>query len=276
MLPQLEQQFDSSHGRVAYDTFGAGDPIILIHGTPSSSYLWRNVVGELLDGWEIYLYDLVGFGQSEMDEGQDVSLNAHGKVFSELLDHWNLDQAHVVGHDYGAATALRTHLLHDQEFGALAILDGVVRAPWVTPFSQLVRENIDVFQAVPAHIHRQMLIGHLRSAMYQDVSESDLEPYLQPWLGDTGQPAYYRQVSQFDEQYTGEIAPEYSSISIPTLVGWGEHDEWIDAETGSWLSKQLSNSEFTLIPDAGHFAPEDNPTEVASILDEFFSNVGLS
>jgi len=270
----LTQEFESSHGTVAYDTDGSGPPIILIHGTPSSSYLWRNVVEGLRDEWEIYLFDLVGFGQSEMYDGQDVSLSAQSQVFSELLDHWNLETVNVVGHDYGAATALRGHLLHHHEFRAMAILDGVVRAPWVTPFSQLVREHIEVFQAVPAHIHRQLLIGHLRSAMYRDMSESALAPYLQPWLGDTGQPAYYRQVSQFDEQYTDEIEPKYASIPIPTLVGWGEHDDWIDPEIGSWLHNQLKHSEFKLIPDAGHFAPEDNPKKVALLLDEFFTNSG--
>lgn len=266
----LGQRFDSSHGTVVYDAFGSGEPIILIHGTPSSSYLWRDVVSQLRDDWEIYLFDLVGFGQSEQSEGQDVSLKAQGEVFSELLDHWNLDSVNVVGHDYGAGTLLRTHLLDDQDYHAMAIVDGVVREPWVTPFSQLVREHVDVFQNVPEHIHRQLVIGHIRSAIYRDISEDELEPYIEPWIGDEGQPAYYRQVAQFDEQYTDEIEPEYPSISTPTLVAWGEQDDWIDIETGRWLHENIPGSTFQPVPDAGHFAPEDNPQAIANALHEFF------
>lgn len=266
----LEQTFDSSHGAVAYDVFGSGEPVVLIHGTPSSSYLWRKVLAELRSDWEIYLFDLVGYGQSAQMEGQDVSAKAHGEVFSELLDFWDLREVNVVGHDYGATTALRAHLIHDHEYRRMALMDGVVKAPWVTPFSTLVRENIEVFQQVPSHIHRQLLIGHFRSAIHRDMSEDELEPYLEPWLGETGQAAYYRQVAQFDERYTDEIEPLYSSIDTPTLVGWGEHDGWLDFEVGEWLAEQIPAAEFRSIPDAGHFVPEDNPERVAGVIDEFF------
>lgn len=269
----LSQTFESMHGTVAFDTFGNGEPLVLIHGTPSSSYLWRNVADELRENWAVHLFDLVGFGQSEKFEGQDVSLKAQGEVFSELLDYWDLDSVNVVGHDYGAGTTLRAHLIHDHAFRAIAILDGVVRKPWVTPFSQLVREHVEVFQAVPTHIHRQLLIGHIQSAIHKDMTETELEPYLSPWMGEVGQPAYYRQVAQFNEQYTDEIEPEYASISTPTLVAWGEQDEWIDIEIGQWLHEQIPGSEFQTIPNAGHFVPEDNPTRIATVLDDFFQAV---
>jgi pimeloyl-ACP methyl ester carboxylesterase len=154
----------------------------------------------------------------------------------------------------------------------MALLDGVVKAPWVTPFSTLVRDNIEVFEQVPAHIHRQLLIGHLRSAIHGEMSEAELEPYLEPWLGETGQSAYYRQVAQFDEQYTDEIEPLYSSIEIPTLVAWGDNDEWLDFEVGEWLADEIPVAEFSPIPDAGHFVPEDNPERVAAVIDEFFGS----
>lgn len=269
----LSQTFESTHGTVAFDTFGTGEPLVLIHGTPSSSHLWRNVANELREDWAVYLFDLVGFGHSDKFEGQDVSLKAQGEAFSELLDYWDLDSVNVVGHDYGAGTTLRAHLKHDHAFRAIAILDGVVRKPWVTPFSQLVREHVEVFQAVPAHIHRQLLIGHIQSAIHEDMTESELEPYLSPWIGENGQPAYYRQVAQFNERYTDEIEPEYASISTPTLVAWGEQDEWIDIEIGRWLHEQIPGSEFQTIPNAGHFAPEDNPARIATMLDDFFRAV---
>lgn len=265
----LGQTYDSIHGTVAYDVIGHGEPLILIHGTPSSTYLWRNVVDALRDDWAIHVFDLVGFGQSEKFEGQDVSLKAQAEVFSELLDYWALQSPNVVGHDYGAATALRALLLDGQQFRSVAVFDGVVREPWVTPFSQHVREHVEVFQTVPEHIHRQLLIGHLRSAIHKEMSESDLEPYLSPWLGEVGQPAYYRQVAQFDEQYTGEIESEYPSISIPTLVAWGDQDEWIDIEVGRWLRDEIPDSQFRIIPDSGHFSPEDAPEAVASTLERF-------
>jgi pimeloyl-ACP methyl ester carboxylesterase len=272
---ELEESYESAHGTVAYDIIGGGDPLVLVHGTPSSSYLWRNVVSALHDDWELYCFDLGGFGQSEKFEGQDVSLKAHGEVFAELVDHWNLNEFNVAGHDYGAATILRGHLLHEIQYRSMAVLNGVVRAPWITPFSRHVREHAEVFQAVPEHIHRQLLIGHLKTAFHRDVDATELEPYLTPWLGETGQSAYYRQVAQFNERYTDEIEDEYPSVSIPTLVLWGADDEWLDAEDGRWLHGQIPNSEHVELDDAGHFTPEDAPTAVADALDEFFSQHSL-
>lgn len=133
----LDRTYESSHGSVAYDTYGEGDPLVLIHGTPSSSHLWRNVVSELRDTWKLYLFDLVGFGQSEQYEGQDVSPNAHGEVFAELVEHWGLADFNVAGHDYGATIILWGHLVHDIQYRAMALLNGAVRAPWITPFSSL-------------------------------------------------------------------------------------------------------------------------------------------
>jgi pimeloyl-ACP methyl ester carboxylesterase len=153
----------------------------------------------------------------------------------------------------------------------MAILNGVVRAPWITPFSRHVRDHVEVFQAVPEHIHRQLLIGHLKTAIHRDVDEAELESYLTPWLGEAGQSAYYRQVAQFDERYTDEIEDEYSAISVPTLVLWGAADEWLDGEDGQWLHGQLQNSEYLELDAAGHFTPQDAPTAVAASLNEFFS-----
>jgi pimeloyl-ACP methyl ester carboxylesterase len=133
----LEASHESARGTVSSDITGDGDPMVLVHGTPSSSYLWRNVVSELRDDWELYLFDLVGLGQSERFEARDVSLKAHGEVFAELVEHWNPDGFDVAGHDYGAPTVLRGRLVHDVQHRAMALLNGAVRAPWITPFSSL-------------------------------------------------------------------------------------------------------------------------------------------
>ena len=73
---RLGESYESSGGRVAYDIFGSGEPLVLVHGTPSSSYLWRGVAGRLASSRSVYVYDLPGYGASEQREGQDVSIGA--------------------------------------------------------------------------------------------------------------------------------------------------------------------------------------------------------
>jgi pimeloyl-ACP methyl ester carboxylesterase len=268
---RLSKSYESAGGRVAYEVLGDGAPVVLVHGTPSWSYLWRNVAHELAGQFTIYVCDLLGYGTSEKREGQDVSIGAQTRMLAELLELWELEQPCIAGHDFGAAIALRLMLLDGRRFRRVALCDAVAIAPWITPFSRHVQRHLEAFQTVPEHIHRQMIATHLRTAIARDISDAELEPYLRPWLGPVGQAAYYRQVAQFDERYTREIEPRYGEIDTPTLVLWGEQDGWLAPEFGRRLAEAIPGARLVSIPNAGHFVPEDQPRGIGQVLAVFFS-----
>jgi pimeloyl-ACP methyl ester carboxylesterase len=83
---RLSKTYDSAGGTVAYEALGHGAPVVLVHGTPSWSYLWRNVANELAGRFTVYVCDLLGYGTSEKREGQDVSIGAQTRMLAELLD----------------------------------------------------------------------------------------------------------------------------------------------------------------------------------------------
>jgi pimeloyl-ACP methyl ester carboxylesterase len=268
---RLSKTYESAGGRVAYEVLGDGAPVVLVHGTPSWSYLWRNVANELAGQFTIYVCDLLGYGTSEQREGQDVSIGAQTRMLAELLELWELEQPSIAGHDFGAAITLRLMLLDGRRFRRVALCDAVAIAPWITPFSRHVQRHLEAFQTVPEHIHRQMIATHLRTAIARDISDAELEPYLRPWLGPVGQAAYYRQVAQFDERYTREIEPRYGEIDTPTLVLWGEQDGWLAPEFGRRLAEAIPDARLASIPNAGHFVPEDQPRGIGQVLAVFFS-----
>lgn len=266
---ELKQSFQSSFGRIAYDVIGDGPPLVLIHGTPSSSYLWRNVVEQLKGDFTIYLHDFLGYGSSEQQPNQNVSIALQTQIMVELLDFWNLENPNIAGHDFGGAVALRSHLQEGRTFQKMVLIDAVAIAPWCTPFSQLVKDNLHVFQAIPEYVYNAMLAAHLRSAINKEMSDLDLEFYMKPWRGREGQAAYFRAVAEYDDKYTLEVEPQYKDIDIPVLVMWGEKDVWLPIETGRKLSEIIPNAQFQTIPNAGHFSPEDKPVFVATHIDEF-------
>ena len=266
------QTYESAGGEVAYEILGDGSPVVLIHGTPSWSYLWRNVAGDLAGQHTVHVCDLLGYGTSEKRAHQDVSIAAQTKVLAGLLDLWGLEQPCVAGHDFGGAIALRLLLLEERRFRRLALCDPVAIAPWITPFSRHVQRHLEAFQTVPEHIHRQMIATHIRTAIAREMTDDQLEPYLRPWLGAAGQAAYYRQVAQFDERYTREIEPRYGEIQTPTLVLWGAQDGWLAPEFGRRLADAIPGARLAPIPNAGHFLPEDQPGRVAEALASFFGS----
>jgi pimeloyl-ACP methyl ester carboxylesterase len=268
---RLSKTYDAVGGTVAYDVLGDGPPVVLVHGAPSWSYLWRNVASELAQRFTVYVCDLLGYGSSEKREGQDVSIGAQTRTLVELLELWELEQPCIAGHDIGAAITLRLMLLEGRRFRRVALCDAVAIAPWITPFSRHVQRHLEAFQTVPEHIHRQMIAAHLRTAIARDVSDAELEPYLLPWLGSIGQAAYYRQVAQFDERYTREIEPRYGEIRTPTLVLWGEQDGWLAPDFGRRLAEAIPNAHLLAVANAGHFLPEDQPRSLAETLAWLYS-----
>ncbi|MFJ7071346.1 alpha/beta fold hydrolase [Streptomyces sp. NPDC098781] len=268
---QLTRTFPSASGEVRWDRLGdpAGPPVVLLHGTPFSSYVWRAVARSLARHHQVFVWDMPGYGASEKAADQDVSLAAQGRVLTELLDHWDLAEPLVVAHDFGGAVALRAHLLHGARYRALALVDPVALAPWGSPFFRLVGEHADVFERLPPALHRALVREYVASASSPGLRVDVLDRLVEPWLGEEGQAAFYRQIAQADQRYTDEIQGRYADITIPTLVCWGEGDTWIPVAKGRELAALVPGAQWEPLAGAGHLVQEDAPAELTAVLLDF-------
>lgn len=268
---KLRNRFDYRGQPVAYDILGTGAPVVLIHGTPFSSFVWHRIARELARDHEVYVFDLLGYGDSAKAEGQDVSLGVQNHVLAALLQHWGLSRPKVVAHDFGAATALRAHLLNGCEYDKLLLFDAVAMRPWGSPFVQHVRHHEQAFAGIPDNLQRSILQAYIRGAVSRPISDTELEPYLAPWLGPAGQPAFYRQIAQMDTRYTDEVQDRYDQIRCPVRVLWGTEDRWIPIEKGRELVARIPDCEFVEIPGAGHLMQEDAPEAIVAAALRFFA-----
>lgn len=254
---------------VRYRVMGEGPPVVFVHGTPFSSYVWHRIVPYLTGNHQVFVFDLLGYGQSEMRDGQDVSLGVQNGLLAELLLYWQLTRPDIVAHDFGGATALRAHLLNGCEFRSLTLIDPVAVAPWGSPFVQHVRSHQAAFQGLPAYIHEAIVPAYVRGAIRRTIPDDELMPYARPWLGEQGQAAFYRQIAQMDQRYTDEIEPRLVEVRCPTLVLWGEDDAWIPIQRGQDLSTRIPSARFRSIAHAGHLVQEDAPEAIVAALLEF-------
>ncbi|WP_086828655.1 alpha/beta fold hydrolase [Allokutzneria sp. NRRL B-24872] len=244
-------------------------PVVLCHGTPFSSYVWRAVARSLSRHHEVFLWDMPGYGASAQYDGQDVSLAAQGQVFASLLDHWGLEAPLVVAHDFGGAVSLRAHLLHGARYRALALVDPVALAPWGSPFFRLVGQHAAVFEQLPPALHRALVREYVSSASAKGLHPDVLDQLVAPWLGDPGQGAFYRQIAQSDQHFTDEVQHRYPEIDIPVLICWGEQDTWIPIAKGHELAELIPGARFEPIAGAGHLVQEDAPAELTAALLDF-------
>ena len=214
ILWDLPQEFLFKGQSVRFGVIGDGPPLVFVHGTPFSSVVWRSIVPHFARDRRVYFFDLLGYGQSEMREGQDVSLGIQNDLFAGLLQHWKIERPDVVAHDFGGATALRTHLLNRVDFASLTLIDPVAIAPWGSPFVQHVRTHEGAFSGAPPYIHDAILIAYLSGAAFQPLSSETLDLYSMPWRERIGQAAFYRQIAQMDQRFTDDIADLNSGRSL--------------------------------------------------------------
>lgn len=269
----LPESFASRSGEVRWCRIGAGEPVVLLHGTPWSSYTWRNIADALARRHTVYCWDMPGYGRSEMSAGQDVSLAAQGEVFAELLAHWELERPQVIAHDFGGAVALRAHLLHGAQYTSLALVNVVAVAPWGSPFFQLVREHADVFEQIPPHLHQALVSAYIDTASSPRLHPAVLQRLVEPWLGEDGQSAFYRQIAQADQRHTDEVQPQYSELRLPVLVCWGADDTWIPVDRAHTLAAAIPGARLELIEDAGHLVQEDAPAQLTATLMSLLDSV---
>ena len=269
----LRERFATDSGDMAWDRLGKGPPVVLVHGTPWSSWTWRRVAPGLAERFSVYVFDLLGFGASDKRRGQDVSLAGHGARLAALLEHWQLDRPALVAHDIGGAAALRAHLLHHRSVAALALIDVVALAPWGSPFYRLVRDHRSVFEQLPAAIHEGVLRAYVGTAQPRPLAPDVEDRLIAPWLGPTGQSAFYRQIAAGTQRHTDEIEPLLDKISTPTLVVWGEADPWLPAAVGAELAERIPGARLAPLPGAGHLMQEDQPDELTRLLAEHLESV---
>ena len=263
---QLDQHFKSPHGHTRFGVVGHGPAVLLCHGTPTSSLIWREVIEHLRDRFTLYFFDLPGYGIADKFDGQDVRLRAFAQTVAALVDYLELDSPHLVGHDFGAAGVLGAHLVEAVPARSIVIADGVVLSPWGTVFSRHVSEHEAVFAAVPEYVHEAVIRAHLKTAVSRAYTEGLLEQLTAPWLGEEGQKAYYRQVGQYDYEYTTQLEALYPSIQVPLTVLWGEDDQWVDISVGQRFSTMVPGASLVTLPDAGHFSMLDTPMAFARSL----------
>jgi pimeloyl-ACP methyl ester carboxylesterase len=281
MVSSIDWELPSSHqsatGRVRWNRMGPPDapPVVLLHGTPFSSYVWRGIARSLAHRHRVYVWDMPGYGASEKSGGQDVSLAAEAGVFVELLAAWGLTEPVVIAHDSGGALALGAHLLDGMRYRKLALVDAVALPPWGSDFSAVVGEHADVFARLPPSAHEALLREYVGSASSRGLHPATLDALVEPWVADGGQAAFYRQLAarRQDQSYTDRLQDRYSTIDMPVTVCWGADDTWVPVERGRELAARIPGARLRIIPDAGHLVPEDQPAELTAALLEFLHDL---
>ena len=271
----LPERFSFKGHAIAWGVVGEGPPAVVMHGSPFSSYEWRRIMPWLARRRRVFHYDLLGYGQSAKPDA-DVLHGAQNRLFAALVNHWGIDRPDVVAHDFGGSAALRAHLLDGVDYRSLVLIDPVAISPQGSALVQAAKTHPEVFSSLPAYIHEAILRAYIGAAVKHSLREAEMRTYLEPWLGEAGQGAFWRQIAQMDDKYSEEVEGRYGEIRCPVAILWGAEDEFIPLKDGEEHARRIPGASFTVIADAKHLVQEDAPEAIVAAVLDFWHGLELT
>ena len=252
----------------AAGTRGAGEPVIFLHGFPASSQLWHGVVREMPEGHRVVVVDLLGFGKSDRPALASLSATAHADRLKLVMDDLGIDAACVVGHGMGGAIAQAIALNAPSRVTRLCLVNSTGFDAWPRGAARIAR----MLAAIPAlgrAAGAPLLAGLVHGSLLKGFADEQggrhaLDNYLRAFTMRLGVDALVSQLRAIRDPTVAALGARLAGIAQPTSIVWGARDPWLDLRTGEMLRDAIPGATLDVIPDAGHFSPEDAPALVAA------------
>jgi pimeloyl-ACP methyl ester carboxylesterase len=254
----------------AAGTRGAGEPVVLIHGFPTSSHLWREVVPLLPEGRRVIVLDLLGYGRSDRPLARDLSIKGHAERVIGLLDALRISYASIVGHELGGGIAQYLAVRHPTRVERLALIDSVAFDEWPSRQVRLARATLPLMRHLPSTWLISAMCSEMERGYAPDSRRArSIDIYLRPFSQPEGREALVQHLAALDPEETVALAPRLKEIMAPTAIISGAHDPFITPAVARRLHDAISNSTLDIIPDVRHFSPEEAPDAIATTLAEW-------
>lgn len=267
---------DKTHElQLAFQSAGAGEPVLLIHGFGASSYSWRHVIEPLAQKNRVIAIDLKGFGDSPKPRDDAYSVYEQARLVRNFILENDLQNLHIVGHSYGGGVALAVSIyLSASNPGlqkSLVLIDSVAYPQELPGFVKILATPV-LGPLLTYALPNTLQVKNLLQKVYFN---DDLIPQeaVDHYAADLGQPdAKYalltsaRQMLPTDLQ---EFSENYSSLTIPALIIWSREDEIVPLDVGKRLHENLPNSRLVIMSDVGHAVQEEKPALLIPHLRQF-------
>jgi pimeloyl-ACP methyl ester carboxylesterase len=261
-----------------YETYGSGDPVIFLHGLGASIYTWRHVKAPLEGNYQLFLFDLKGFGRSPKPRDNRYSVQDQADLIYQFVLEHNLNNLTVVGNSYGGAVSLLLAImLCEKDPGRLSkliLLDSGgynESLPW---YLHLLR--IPVLGWLVVHLSPSKLLARtvLKYCYYNDhlITDEQVAAYAAPLKTSGGKYGLLTASKQVIPKNIDKVVERYPSISVPTLIIWGDKDKVIPLKIGEKLDAAIPCSKLTTVADTGHVPQEETPTPTIELIKDFLKN----
>jgi pimeloyl-ACP methyl ester carboxylesterase len=272
-------KFVELHGdQVAYRDEGHGDVLLLIHGMAGSSDTWRSVIGQLSKKFRVIAPDLLGHGRSAKPRG-DYSLGAFAVWLRDFLDELGVSHATVVGHSLGGGVAMQFAYQHPDYATRLILISSGGLGPdvgWVlrllsAPGAELV---LPIIAPKPVLTAGNKLRAWFRGVGVHSPRGAEMWSAYSSLSDAATREAFLRTLRSVVD-YRGQAVSALSRLKLreelPVMAIWGERDDIIPVNHAYAAREARADSRLEVLPDVGHFAQVEAPTEVVELIEDFIA-----
>jgi pimeloyl-ACP methyl ester carboxylesterase len=247
---------------------GAGEPIVLLHGFPTSGHLWCDVVPLLPAGHRVVVLDLLGFGRSDPPIAGQVDLRSHADRLVAVLDHLRINFACIVGHGIGGGVAQSVAVRHPHRVSRLCLVSSVAFDAWPPREVKLARAMLPLTRHLPpSWIYSIVRADLLRGYLDEERGAHAIDLYLRPFVDLEGREALMTHLLALDSAETEALENRLKDVVSPTAIVWGDRDPFLPVGLGERLQSAIPHSTLQVIPEASHFLPHESSHAVAGAID---------
>lgn len=261
-----------------YETYGSGEPMVFLHGLGASIYTWRKLKEPLAAGNKLFLVDLKGFGKSPKPRDDRYSIMDQADLVYDVILKNDLKNLTIVGNSYGGAVslllAIRLCAENPKRLSKLVLIDSAGYNKLLPWFVKVLRTPVLGWLVVHLACNKMLAKKVLVESYYNDqlITAADIEAYAKPLGMKNGKYALLKAAKQAIPDDIEKWIARFPSISVPTLIIWGEFDEVIPLEIGELLDAAIPCSKLTVIPNTGHIPQEETPTPTVELIKDFLKN----
>jgi haloalkane dehalogenase len=279
------KRLDVLDSTMAYVDAGQGPPVVFLHGNPTSSYLWRNVIPHVTAVGRCLAPDLIGMGDSGPASGGSYRFVDHARYLDAWFDALGLRDVTLVVHDWGSALGFWWAFRHQSRVRGLAYLEAIVRPVTWAEWPDNARK---IFQAMRSPAGEELVLDRnvfveriLPASILRRLDDAEMEAYRRPWRtpGEARRPmlTWPREIPIADEpadvvRLVEQYGAWLATSPVPKL--------FVNAEPGSILvgaprefCRAWANQREVTVKGL-HFVPEDSPDEIGRAVADFVRRPG--
>jgi haloalkane dehalogenase len=284
----FRSNFVEVHGsKIHYIDEGKGEPVLFLHGNPTSSYLWRNIIPHLTNNARCIAPDLIGMGKSDKPD-IEYRFFDHVKYIEGFIHKMKLNDITLVVHDWGSGLGFHYAMRNEDKLRGIAFMEAIL-VP-IESWDMIPEGGRKILQAFRTPdvgwdmiVNQNYFVEEILRKLWtvRQLNEDEMSYYREPFR----KPEYRKPVWRWPNELPIEGKPEDVTKAVreynqklqisntPKLLIYGEPGALITKPVVDWCVKNLSNLTTANIGAGIHYLQEDNPHDIGLEIAKWYETI---